>query len=808
MRHGKKNRPSSAVISTPSTIIEADGPTGPKEVSEPIHFEPNLCSTLPGKRIWVLFLACIVLTALLLSYKNIIDLDIWWHLAAGRWMWEQGQVVSVDPFSYTFVGQKWVSITWGYEVLNYVLYLIAGKGFQLINLYHVLMAVGASACAWLSYCALEHNRSRLQWMAGFLVFFAGLFIVDNRWIHRPEMATHFFGAAMIAILLWDRRSALNNETPKNWIWTIPILQILWTNSHGIFIAGPGIVGAFWISKLFDQRGECETIDDAIRIVKHMLKDRLVLLLGVTLLACAINPLGFAIYAWPLHLLDVLNAHLYQSSIPEATNPLLDGVWGRDAWNLIGWGVLLVGVAVASISDKGRYKFLARYGAGHILLLLLMVKMSIAARRNIAWMVIWSLPVVADFISSFRAKIALPTWLPRLALVAPVVLVLSLAYSRIPSSTPDSHLAAGVEWSKYPEGALKFFRERKLQGRVFANVEMSDFLLFNLPGFEPYIDGRFAELYTAEHFQRYMEILAHPNLIEGEVEKWKIQYVALISDTPLAKGMIGELSRDPKWKIIYFNKNSVIFTRVATATPAELAQASISTLSLEALAEVEASVPSANIGGFKNGAQAANGHLQLTEMSILLGLDSLAKKSLDRAFILAPYSDRAWSLSCMQKFLGLGNGPDADATAESPQMKEFQQNVASTESACVRALSLGDDTSTVQTMGIIYLNTGRLAEAISSFTKVVHDIPASYEGYFMLGQAYAKQGNAANFGKMRDAWESAARLRPYNNSALLALASICEQVGDKKSAIQYYSRAQKIAPEAEIEAKIKQLEQGL
>ena len=78
---------------------------------------------------------------------------------------------------------------------------------------------------------------------------------------------------------------------------------------------------------------------------------------------------------------------------------------------------------------------------------------------------------------------------------------------------------------------------------------------------------------------------------------------------------------------------------------------------------------------------------------------------------------------------------------------------------------------------------------------------------MLGQAYAKQGNAANFGKMRDAWESAARLRPYNNSALLALASICEQVGDKKSAIQYYSRAQKIAPEAEIEAKIKQLEQG-
>jgi tetratricopeptide (TPR) repeat protein len=109
------------------------------------------------------------------------------------------------------------------------------------------------------------------------------------------------------------------------------------------------------------------------------------------------------------------------------------------------------------------------------------------------------------------------------------------------------------------------------------------------------------------------------------------------------------------------------------------------------------------------------------------------------------------------------------------------------------------------MGLIYMNTGRLNEAILSFQKVVHDTPASYEGYFMLGQAYALQGNLANVGKMRDAWENAARLRPYNNQALFELGNVTEQLGDTDSAIQYYSRALKIAPNPEIESKIKHLE---
>src|SRR4051812_22067167 len=61
----------------------------------------------------------------LLAYKTISDFDVPWHMAAGRWMWEHGRVPVADPFPSISQGEPWMSITWAYEL---VLYLLSRTG--------------------------------------------------------------------------------------------------------------------------------------------------------------------------------------------------------------------------------------------------------------------------------------------------------------------------------------------------------------------------------------------------------------------------------------------------------------------------------------------------------------------------------------------------------------------------------------------------------------------------------------------------------------------------------------------------------
>ena len=38
--------------------------------------------------------------------------DLWWHLAAGREIWEKHSVPTTDHFSFTFAGQPWMHHEW------------------------------------------------------------------------------------------------------------------------------------------------------------------------------------------------------------------------------------------------------------------------------------------------------------------------------------------------------------------------------------------------------------------------------------------------------------------------------------------------------------------------------------------------------------------------------------------------------------------------------------------------------------------------------------------------------------------------
>lgn len=73
-------------------------------------------------RAWAYALALIVLAL------PVTNPDVWWHLSAGRWIWNHGAAPASDPFSFTLAGAPWIDFEWGFQLLLYPFGLLGDWG--------------------------------------------------------------------------------------------------------------------------------------------------------------------------------------------------------------------------------------------------------------------------------------------------------------------------------------------------------------------------------------------------------------------------------------------------------------------------------------------------------------------------------------------------------------------------------------------------------------------------------------------------------------------------------------------------------
>jgi hypothetical protein len=101
----------------------------------------------PGALRFHRLVQCVTLLAIFtMAVRIAVDTDTWWHLAAGRWMVEQGRVLQTDPFSFTRLGAQWVNPSWLSQLLLFGTYRAAG--IPGLNLLTALMVTVAFACVW------------------------------------------------------------------------------------------------------------------------------------------------------------------------------------------------------------------------------------------------------------------------------------------------------------------------------------------------------------------------------------------------------------------------------------------------------------------------------------------------------------------------------------------------------------------------------------------------------------------------------------------------------------------------------------
>ena len=231
----------------------------------------------------------------LLGIFPLKDADFYWHLRTGDLIRKTGQIPRVDFYTFTRAGTPWIDLHWVFQVGISALYEYGG-----VPALTLAKAVITSLAVFLLLTA--RRRSWPIW-AMVLAWLPALLVLGGRMYVRPETLSLLYLAIDLAIVTrWDRYPAL--------AWALPLVQVAWVNSHGLFVLGPIIVGFALVDAVL-RRG-------AFAAEHNRWWKTVVPACVVAGLACLVNPYGLRGAIYPLELAGTMSNPIFSKSIAELT----------------------------------------------------------------------------------------------------------------------------------------------------------------------------------------------------------------------------------------------------------------------------------------------------------------------------------------------------------------------------------------------------------------------------------------------------------------------------------------------------------
>lgn len=323
----------------------------------PIHrrgpFEPRMPN--PLHRIAPAALLLFAAVAGLLPVRSV---DLFWHLAAGRWMLEHRALPRIDPFRFTSRGVPWVDHEWGFQLL-----LGLGErlgGLDALTLGRAAVPVALAALLWIGLRRQGVDRPEAVGIA--LVALLG---VRGRLLLRPELAS-LLAFALLLLLLGElgRRGGWKAAA------ALLLLVALWTNLHPGVLAAPPLVGAYLLGAWIEDRRENAGRTGRRGRIRGW---QVVALPALAAGAILLNPWGYQVFLVPLEIARALEG------LP-ASNPDWAPLW-QDPPLLL--AAALAGLALLLVRARRRGKRLD-LALGLVVLALLALTLTAVRHQGMLW----------------------------------------------------------------------------------------------------------------------------------------------------------------------------------------------------------------------------------------------------------------------------------------------------------------------------------------------------------------------------------------------------------------------------------------
>jgi len=449
-----------------------------------------------------------------------VDPDVWWHIKVGQDILRTHHWPTSDSYSFTVSGAPWIAYEWLGEVTLARVVKLGGN----MGLFALLTVTAAAAILALYYYgALRSGKCKAGFVPPALMWSLVLLTFNLR----PQMFAYLFLLWVLIVLEWFRRGV-------SWpLWTLPLVFLLWVNTHGTFVVGIGVLVVYLFAGLKGFRlGNVEGIAWSR---KQRIQLELTLLLSLAVLP--LTPYGTELAAYPFDLM--FNQPLVQSSIIE---------WQQMPFNEQ-FGKFFLGVIVAAVALQILFRFTWRLEE----LLLAMGGAALACLH--ARMLLLFVPFFAPIFATMIARLLPPYQRAKDQYVLNAALMCCVIGAMIHYLPSRDSLQKKVE-KDFPVRAVAYWDQHSVPGPMLNDYYFGGYLIGT--GHRVFIDGR-ADIY--ERSGVLGDIIALTQMRTGPLAFLDRQGIAscmLQTDEPLAV----VLAASPKWKRVYRDDTAVIFVREA------------------------------------------------------------------------------------------------------------------------------------------------------------------------------------------------------------------------------------------------------
>ncbi len=392
-----------------------------------------------------------------LILPTVADPDLWGHLRFGLDTLNARSITQVDPYSYVTPGQRWINHEWLSEVFFALTYSSVGTAG--LGLLRLLICMGLLGINY--RYLLAHGATVMQGAVFLLLAFFPLYLGIG--FVRPQMFTYLFILLVLLALVSAEHGHLR------WLWALPLIFILWANFHGGFLAGLGILLAWAVLHLIQNRSHLWPVLPVVFL---------------SILATLVNPYG----------VDLLILLLRTATVPRPDivewQPLrIVSVQG------VGY-LMLLPVAAGTLLDSHRPRSMSLVGLFCILALGPLV-----AVRHLPLFAV-AAPVlvgehVADAWARLFARITSKRYSP-LAAVLPLLTAIALgvaASGNVGTIRLDKRIMA------YPAAAVAVLKASAAAGNLVVPFGWGEYVIWHLgPQVKVSMDGRRETVYPDDIYR--------------------------------------------------------------------------------------------------------------------------------------------------------------------------------------------------------------------------------------------------------------------------------------------------------------------
>jgi len=482
--------------------------------------------------------------------------DVFWHLATGKYIVNNGSVPSTDIFSFPTQGQQWIPFEWGWDIVVYKL----NQGFGYWGMYGFNFTL-LCLFFWLNFLILKGFRAGNGLiLLYFPVLCLGMF---ERLSIRPHTVSYLFFVLLIYILCSFRYFKRGNFRG---LYFVPLIFLIWVNMHMGAIAGITLLGLFVLFEILAYYKPEVFLPKDVRALDFKELKKVILIGAASVAVMFINPHGYQTFVY-------VASHLGMKMMENVSEwaPPTQFIFMGMIYNTAYFVLLALGLTILYYSIKKKDYFP----------LLLYVVFGANSLRAIRYTVDYII-VVAPFIIisiSYMMDGMKKDWLRKLFstnVIPKLVISAVLVYAFI--NIPDRSLykdvfhypksfGVGMDTSFFPTRMVDFMNQNKiteLSSKPFNSYEFGGYFLWNFPGKQNFIDSRGVNDFIMSEYDTLFSIRTG---FENIINQYDFEYAFLVERDLLTEPQLLDqfiykyfYLNSNTWKLVYWDDNSMLFLK--------------------------------------------------------------------------------------------------------------------------------------------------------------------------------------------------------------------------------------------------------